>query len=82
MTLRSALNRLQSSPNLGSFLVTDMDEGATVSYFGYTSLNGAWMIKKLDTSAGTVLYAFGTDDYDSSWATRASLAYTTPHTLI
>lgn len=72
MSLRDALNRAQSAAPFEGFQISDFEEGTT-SYFGYQSLNGAWLIKRL--AAGAVRYAAGDTDYTTAWASRASLTY-------
>ena len=56
-----------------------MDEGATYTYFGYTSTTG-WQIKRMTNADTSLLYADGLfsgtyADFDTAWAARASITY-------
>lgn len=62
----------------------DVDEAsATVTYVGMERAGGEWVVKKLDTAAGTsIRYATITNNpgagaYAAAWAARAGLAYGT-----
>ena len=58
-------------------LVTDIDEGALVSYYGSVSPRDSWCIRQLTST--TLLYAFGKGDYPAAWADRANLTYARPN---
>ncbi len=68
------LNRAQGSAPLVASLIADIDEAG--GYYGYVTMNGAWVIKKV--TASSVRYAFGAGDYVGTWANRASLSYSLP----
>lgn len=74
MSLKSYIESAQSVNLLSGQLVCDIDESG--GYYGSTSPTGAWCIKKL--TATTLLYAFGSGDYETAWADRASLTYSLP----
>lgn len=74
MSLRDALNRAQAAAPFEGFQISDFEEGVT-SYFGYQSLNGAWIIKRLQS--GAVRYVAGSDNYPTAWAARAAQTYET-----
>jgi hypothetical protein len=48
---------------------------SSVVYLGYLAKDGSWYIKKIDTSAGTVLYCKGASSY--SFSAPAALSYST-----
>jgi hypothetical protein len=51
-----------------------MDIISNPYYFGYLTVDGSWLIKKLDTTSGTT-YIKGDNDYSTNWGNRASLTY-------
>lgn len=79
MSLLAALNRAQSSAPFDGFVLCDLVEvvGGT-SYYGYQTLNGAWMVKSYDDITGALRYCAGVDNYAATWTARASLTYTLP----
>ena len=78
MTLRDALQSAQSRNPIDGFLLCNLDTAASPYYFGYVATSGAWIIKQLDTTAGTFYYAAGDSDYSTNWAGRAGLTYSNP----
>ena len=84
MSFRDIFNAAQSRYPLDGFLLCELD-GSTPSYYGYRSLSGAWVIKKLDMTSdpiGTMRYATGTTDFATAWAGRAALTYTLPDSAL
>ena len=77
MSIQDVLNRVRPDNPLASLLVVDIDDASSPAYYGYVSLNGAWMIKRY--TAGAMRYIFGADDYPDQWSNRASLTYTLPN---
>ncbi len=65
------------------FATNNIDEASeTLIYIGKEDKDGAYLIKKIDTSSGTVI-TFATivnnvavTTYASAWSSRASLSYT------
>lgn len=63
------------------WIVLDEVTSGTDTYVGYEIVSGGWLIKHIDTSAGTVIrFASqknntGTTDYSTAWTNRASLTY-------
>jgi len=57
------------------FKITDKDDAADPSYFGFVDKNGNWYILKVTESAGTYRYCTGTTGYTTAWTGRASLTY-------
>jgi len=74
MSLRDALNVAQDTSPIGAFLITDVD--TVGGFYGYVSMQGAWIIKSFDGSS--MRYVAGAGGYASNWTNRASLTYTTP----
>lgn len=74
MSITQAINRSGVTDPFVGFVFADMNEGTPNSYFGYTTLNGAWMIKRFD--GASLRFAFGVDEYTTAWAGRESLTYT------
>lgn len=60
-----------------SFQINDMDDASIPAYYGSETVDGVWMIKKLDTTAGTVRYVRGQSGYATAWTNRAALTYDT-----
>jgi len=65
-----------------SFNTNEIEEASsTVTYIGLENEDGAWYIKKIDTSSGTVFsHATETnngsyDNYTDAWTNRATLTY-------
>lgn len=77
MAVKEVLDRVTSSNPLEALLIADIDDAASPAFYGYMSLNGAWMIKKF--TSGSMRYVFGVDDYPAQWTNRASLTYTLPN---
>lgn len=78
MSVYDAIARAQSKDVFGAFLFCDMEEGATFSYFGYQTMTGAWLIKRLNTTNGEMRYCAGVDAYDTAWTNRATQTYSLP----
>jgi len=57
------------------FAASDLDEAADTKYYGFIEQDGAWVILKLVTSAGTLRYAKGKISYQTNWTGRAALSY-------
>lgn len=68
------INRAQGAAPLAASLIADIDDAG--GYYGYLTMNGAWVIKKV--AATSVRYAFGAGDYSANWTNRASLSYSLP----
>lgn len=62
-------------PNI-DFQISDVDDTATPNFYGFTAVEGCWMIIKEvinDGSPNTYGYVFGKSDYDFS--VREGLTY-------
>ena len=56
------------------YQVSDLDDAALPSYYGFVHKSGAWYILE-ETSSGTYRYAKGSSLYSTSWTGRAGLTY-------
>lgn len=56
-------------------LVRWTDDTASPVYLGYLHTNGAWYIKKVDTTARTSTYVSGGSAFSTSWAGHTGLTY-------
>jgi len=54
--------------------VTEIDDSATPSYYGFVHKDGAWYITREDATGG-FRYANGSSNFSNSWSNRASLTY-------
>lgn len=64
---------------LEAYAVNNVQDGAPL-YIGKVRADGAWVVEKYDSTAGTLSYANwsnnpGTSGYGSAWTARASLVY-------
>lgn len=59
---------------LSAYQSAGMDITANPYYFGYINSNGAWYIKKIDTTSG-VLFCRGDSGYETAWAGKDGLTY-------
>lgn len=56
--------------------------GATYQYFGFLSIEGAWIIQRFDLSTSNIVlyrYSAGSTAYATAWTNRASLSYELYH---
>lgn len=58
---------------LAHYQMANLDTASDPIYLGYLQADGAWYIKKISVSAGTVTYAKGASGYD--WSERANATY-------
>ena len=54
--------------------ISEIDDGA-VTYYGFTSKTGAWLIMREDTENSSFRYAKGSSDFPSNWSNRTGLKY-------
>jgi hypothetical protein len=66
------INPSEKKPTDG-YEVSNIDDAATPSYYGFIDKSGAWYI--LQNDAGTFLYAKGSDTYTLNWTNRTTLIY-------
>ncbi len=69
----TAIDPAEKQPTDG-YTITEVEDGDTISYYGFIHKTGAWYITK-ETSAGAYRYAKGASDFSTSWTNRASLSY-------
>lgn len=62
-----------TSPTEG-YNISEIDEGS-VSYYGFTNQNGAWLIMHEDEEGATFRYAKGDADFPGNWSSRENLKY-------
>lgn len=63
----------QNQP-LDGYSISEIDDNI-ISYYGYTNVEGAWFITRIDSDTGTIRYARGDKDLPSNWSSRANLKY-------
>ena len=63
----------EKSPTDG-YYISEIDDGATIAYFGFLSRQGAWYIMRQDTDKA-FRYVRGDRDFNSGWTDRESLNY-------
>lgn len=70
----------ENSP-IKDYEVNEIEEVGSITYFGLENKNGAWCVKKINETVGTV-YSYatitnnaGTASYSVAWANRATLVY-------
>ena len=76
------LNQSASDDQFGSadpfptngYKIAEIDEGI-VTYYGFNTKNGAWMIMREDANTGNFRYAKGESDFPGSWNNRENLKY-------
>lgn len=76
----TAINNLGTATAVptSSYQINDMDTAVvSAQYFGYESAGGAWYIKRLNETAGTVRYVAGASNYEIAWTNRATQTYGT-----
>jgi hypothetical protein len=79
MSMHAALNKAQSKYPLEGFVLCDLLEVAGgISYYGYQSMHGAWIIKSYNDTTGELRYCADDANYATAWSGRASLTYTLP----
>ncbi len=77
-------NIQENSPNPGGgnsgsmaangYQISEIDDGA-VTYYGFTNLDGSWLIMKEDTETSSFRYAKGSSGFPENWASRLNLKY-------
>ena len=76
----SGVNHLNAhQTGLEAYAVNNVEDGSAL-YVGKVRADGAWVIEKYDSAAGTLGYAnwsnnLGVVGYGSAWTARASLVY-------
>jgi hypothetical protein len=53
-------------------------DGTDPMYIGNKAANGSWTIQQYSSSAKTLRYCVGMQDYTTNWANRAILTYSLP----
>jgi hypothetical protein len=53
-------------------------DGTDPMYIGNKAANGSWTIEKYSSSAKTMRYCVGMQDYATNWTNRATLTYSLP----
>jgi len=61
-------------PEANGYKISEIDEG-NITYYGFTSQEGAWMVMRQDTNENTFRYAKGDSNFPASWQNRANLKY-------
>ena len=56
------------------YQISEIDDGA-VTYYGFTNLDGSWLIMKEDTETSSFRYVKGSSGFPGSWANRQNLKY-------
>ncbi len=57
------------------YLAHDIDDANDTKYYGFVSHLGSWIIMKQVTSAGTLRFTAGKQDYPTNYTGRAGLSY-------
>ena len=73
--LSNISNNTATSDPLAKYKFADLDDDASPNYYGATDSEGNWYILKEDTSAKTLRYATGDEDYATNWTGRVGLSY-------
>jgi len=71
----SPLAKEANQDPLAKYKFADLDDDASPNYYGATDSEGNWYILKEDTSAKTLRYATGDEDYATNWTGRVGLSY-------
>jgi hypothetical protein len=58
-----------------SYKITDIDDSADPSYYGFVEKDGRWFIMQRTDATGSYRYMAGSSDYATNWGNRAILAY-------
>lgn len=87
-TLTSNTNIASSPPNIGvsqaggsnsaitsGYTISEIDDGSAITYYGFTNVDGGWLVMKEDTSTNSFRYAKGATNFPSNWSNRANLKY-------
>lgn len=57
------------------YKITDIDDNNTISYYGFTNPDGAWLIMQQDTQTSAFRYAKGNSGFSQNWGNRDKLKY-------
>lgn len=55
--------------------ITEVDDVGAISYFGFTTKEGAWLIMKGNADGSSYRYVKGNKNFPDNWANRESLKY-------
>lgn len=64
----------QSTQSMQGYKITEIDDGL-VSYYGFTTVSGGWMIMREDTETSSFRYAKGNSGFSNNWRGRENLKY-------
>jgi len=56
------------------YKITEIEDGS-ISYYGFTNKEGAWLIMKEDTQASSFRYVRGNTNFTVNWESRENLNY-------
>ncbi|MCS7092122.1 MAG: hypothetical protein NZM26_02115, partial [Patescibacteria group bacterium] len=59
---------------MDGFRISEIDDG-TITYYGYTNKDGAWIIIREDTENNSFRYIKGDSNFKENWDKRAWLDY-------
>lgn len=77
MTERNFLQQIGQSntSSVDGYKISEIDEGSTVSYYGFVDKFGAWIVMKEDGEENSFRYVKGKLDFPENWKNRAKLNY-------
>lgn len=61
-------------PSTTGYSIAEIDDG-TITYYGFTNKDGAWLIMREDTETSSFRYAKGNSLFSTNWAKRENLKY-------
>ncbi|KKS95269.1 MAG: hypothetical protein UV71_C0009G0005 [Microgenomates group bacterium GW2011_GWC1_43_13] len=56
------------------YQISEIDDGA-ITFYGFTNVDGSWLIMKEDTETSSFRYAKGSSGFPASWDNRQNLKY-------
>lgn len=57
------------------YKISEIDNEGIISYYGFTNIDGSWLIMKEDSDNGSFRYTKGSTDFPGSWIRRQKLTY-------
>ena len=71
--VESGTNPVEGQPTDG-YKISEIDDN-TITYYGFTNKDGAWLIMREDTEASSFRYVKGDLEFSGNWSNRENLKY-------
>jgi hypothetical protein len=78
VSIREALNKAPTGDPFLAFLGVTGDATSVPQYYGFMTVNGAWIIKSYNETTGDTRFVGGASGFAAAWADRVNLTYTYP----